>query len=65
VAVGVGPMIAGQIFDVSGSYVLALYLCAGAFFGGGLVIGMLGKPRHRKHRASENEESRAPITQGS
>jgi cyanate permease len=42
-AVGVGPMLAGRIFDITGSYLLALHLCVGAFFGGALLIATLGQ----------------------
>jgi predicted MFS family arabinose efflux permease len=51
-AVGMGPMLAGRIFDLSGSYLMALHLCAGAFFGGSVLIALLGKPRDRVHTAS-------------
>ncbi len=50
-AVGIGPLLAGRIFDISGSYLLALHLSAGAFFGGGLLIAMLGKPCTGEHRS--------------
>ncbi|MEP7243436.1 MAG: MFS transporter [Gammaproteobacteria bacterium] len=59
-AVGMGPLLAGRIFDLSGSYLMALHLCASAFFGGSLIIAMLGKPRTREHTAPL-----APIKQAS
>jgi predicted MFS family arabinose efflux permease len=51
-AVGLGPMVAGRIFDNSGSYLMALHLCAGMFFGGSLLMAMLGKPRAWNEGAS-------------
>jgi MFS family permease len=50
-AVGIGPMLAGRIFDLRGSYLPALHLCAGAFFGGSLLIALLGTPRARERNA--------------
>lgn len=42
-----GPFIAGYIFDVSGSYQLAFWLCAAAAVVGLIIASMLRPPRRR------------------
>ncbi|MDY6944082.1 MAG: MFS transporter [Pseudomonadota bacterium] len=60
-AVGVGPMVAGRIFDVTGSYDLALTLCIGAFFGGGVIMALIGRPRRTEHAAVSLEPVRQAL----
>ncbi|MSO97592.1 MAG: MFS transporter [Rhodospirillaceae bacterium] len=43
-AVGFGPVIAGRLFDIEGSYDTALLVCAAAYVGAATAIGTLGKP---------------------
>ena len=41
---GLGPFTLGTLYDATGGYATALYLCAGLFLIGATLIGLLGRP---------------------
>lgn len=61
-AVGFGPMVVGRIFDVNRSYELALKLFIGAFFSGGVIMALIGRP---PRRTQHTEMSLEPARQAS
>ena len=61
-AVGIGPMVVGRIFDVTSSYDLALKLFIGAFFSGGVIMALIGRP---PRRTPHTEMSLEPARQAS
>ena len=61
-AVGFGPMVVGRIFDVTRSYDLALNLFIAAFFSGGVIMALIGRP---PRRTQHSEVSLEPVRQAS
>jgi OFA family oxalate/formate antiporter-like MFS transporter len=45
VPVLIGPILAGQIYDATGSYVTSFWIAAGIFAVGGLLVAVAGRPR--------------------